>query len=53
MLLRSAVAAATLGARNHDESAPGGRWSRLVVLAHPRPVPTAPVRQPQAPEEAT
>jgi hypothetical protein len=28
---------ATLGARYHDESASGGRWSRLVVLAHPRP----------------
>jgi DNA-binding transcriptional ArsR family regulator len=32
-----AEAVATLGARYHDESAPGGRWSRLVVLAHPRP----------------
>jgi DNA-binding transcriptional ArsR family regulator len=32
-----AEAVATLGARYHDESASGGRWSRLVVLAHPRP----------------
>jgi hypothetical protein len=24
-------------ARYHDESAPGGRWHRLVVLAHPLP----------------
>jgi DNA-binding transcriptional ArsR family regulator len=27
----------TLAARYHDESAPGGRWYRLVALAHPRP----------------
>lgn len=26
-----------LAARYHDESAPGGRWHRLVVAAHPRP----------------
>ena len=27
----------TLAARYHDESATGGRWYRLVALAHPRP----------------
>lgn len=27
----------TLAARYHDESAPAGRWHRLVVAAHPRP----------------
>ena len=26
-----------LAARYHDESAPQGRWHRLVVAAHPRP----------------
>ncbi len=26
-----------LAARYHDEHAPGGRWHRLVVAAHPRP----------------
>lgn len=26
-----------LAAHYHDESAPGGRWHRLVVAAHPRP----------------
>ena len=26
-----------LAARYHDETAPGGRWNRLVVAAHPRP----------------
>lgn len=30
-------AVATLAARYHDESSPGGRWHRLVVAAHPRP----------------
>jgi DNA-binding transcriptional ArsR family regulator len=34
-----AESVATLAARYHDESAPRGRWSRLVVLAHPRPAP--------------
>jgi predicted ArsR family transcriptional regulator len=34
-----ATAIRTLAARYHDESAPGGRWHRLVVLAHPRPRP--------------
>lgn len=34
-----AEAMATLAARYHDESAPRGRWSRLIVLAHPRPSP--------------
>jgi DNA-binding transcriptional ArsR family regulator len=32
-----AQAVTTLAARYHDESAPGGRWHRLVVAAHPRP----------------
>ncbi|MEZ5095679.1 MAG: ArsR family transcriptional regulator [Nocardioides sp.] len=32
-----AGAVAALTARYHDESAPGGRWHRLVVAAHPRP----------------
>ena len=32
-----AMSVATLAARYHDESAPGGRWSRLVVFDHPRP----------------
>jgi predicted ArsR family transcriptional regulator len=30
-------AVAALAARYHDESTPGGRWHRLVVVAHPRP----------------
>ena len=29
----------SLAARYHDESAPNGRWHRLVVAAHPRPGP--------------
>jgi DNA-binding transcriptional ArsR family regulator len=29
----------SLAARYHDESAPTGRWHRLVVAAHPRPAP--------------
>lgn len=32
-----ATAVRTLAARYHDESAPGGRWHRLVVAAYPRP----------------
>ncbi len=32
-----AASVRSLAARYHDESAPGGRWHRLVVLAHPRP----------------
>jgi DNA-binding transcriptional ArsR family regulator len=48
-----AEAVATLGARYHDESAPGGRWSRLVVLAHPRPASAKPGATPPAPQEAT
>lgn len=32
-----ANAVADLAARYHDEHAPGGRWHRLVVAAHPRP----------------
>ncbi len=31
-----AHAVAVLSAKYHDESAEGGRWHRLVVLAHPR-----------------
>lgn len=31
------AAVRSLAGRYHDESAPGGRWHRLVVLAHPRP----------------
>lgn len=34
-------AVASLAAKYHDERAPGGRWHRLVVAAHPRPT-TAP-----------
>ncbi len=32
-----AGAVRTLAARYHDESAPGGRWYRLVAISHPRP----------------
>ena len=32
-----AEAVRTLAGRYHDETAPGGRWHRLVVAAHPRP----------------
>jgi hypothetical protein len=32
-----ATAVRTLAARYHDESASGGRWYRVVALAHPRP----------------
>ena len=48
-----AEAVATLGARYHDESAPGGRWSRLVVLAHPRPAPDESGTTAPAAKEAT
>ena len=34
----------SLAARYHDESAPNGRWHRLVVAAHPRPAP-APTKE--------
>ncbi len=34
-----ATAVQALAARYHDESAPNGRWHRLVVAAHPRPAP--------------
>ena len=34
-----AAAVRALVARYHDESAPRGRWYRLVALAHPRPRP--------------
>lgn len=32
-----AAAVRSLASRYHDESAPGGRWHRVVALAHPRP----------------
>jgi DNA-binding transcriptional ArsR family regulator len=36
---RDLIAAVTaLAARYHDGAAPGGRWHRLVVMAHPLPV---------------
>jgi DNA-binding transcriptional ArsR family regulator len=34
-------AVTTLASHYHDESAPGGRWHRLVVLAHPSTQPPA------------
>jgi predicted ArsR family transcriptional regulator len=34
-------AVTTLVARYHDERAPGGRWHRLLVAAHPRPTSTS------------
>lgn len=38
---RDLTAAVTdLAARYHDENAPGGRWHRLVTIAHPRPACT-------------
>jgi DNA-binding transcriptional ArsR family regulator len=48
-----AEAVATLGARYHDESAPGGRWSRLVVMAHPRPASDESGTTTRAAKEAT
>ena len=39
-----AEAVTALAARHHDEAAPGGRWHRLVVAAHPRP-PTDPTEE--------
>lgn len=48
-----AEAVATLGARYHDQSAPGGRWSRLVVFAHPRPAPEKSGPKAPAAKEAT
>ena len=35
-----AAAVTSLAARYHRESAPGGRWHRLIVAAHPHPSPT-------------
>ena len=32
-----AAAVRSLAARYHDESAPGGRWHRVVAVSHPRP----------------
>jgi DNA-binding transcriptional ArsR family regulator len=37
-----ATTVAALAAKYHQESAPAGRWHRLVVAAHPRPVPSQP-----------
>jgi DNA-binding transcriptional ArsR family regulator len=37
-----AEAVRTLAARYHDESAAGGRWYRVVALAHPRPTEEQP-----------
>ncbi|MET0147231.1 MAG: helix-turn-helix domain-containing protein [Ilumatobacteraceae bacterium] len=48
-----ADAVVRLGARYHDEHAPRGRWSRLVVFAHPRPAPDGAGPTSRAPEEAT
>ncbi len=49
-----AAAITDLTARYHDESAPGGRWHRLIVAAHPRPSPDpeqpAPTRGPTTEE---
>ena len=39
-------AVASLVARYHDETAPGGRPHRLVVAAHPLPAPGAPPSEP-------
>jgi DNA-binding transcriptional ArsR family regulator len=36
-----ADAITSLAARHHDESAPAGRWHRLIVAAHPRPTTAA------------
>lgn len=41
-----ADAVATLSARYHDEAAPGGRWHRVVVAAHPRPSSPKPEETP-------
>lgn len=49
-----AEAVAMLAARYHDGNASGGRWSRLVVFAHPRPEPHKSSRTtPHDQEEAT
>lgn len=37
-------AVTALAARYHDESAPNGRWHRLVVMAHPVPAENVPGR---------
>jgi DNA-binding transcriptional ArsR family regulator len=37
----------TLAARYHDESAPGGRWHRLLVAAYPRPTPRPDPEEPR------
>jgi DNA-binding transcriptional ArsR family regulator len=39
-----------LAARYHDETAPGGRWHRLVIAAHPRPA-TPRAANPNVPQE--
>jgi predicted ArsR family transcriptional regulator len=45
-----AQAVTTLVSRYHDESAPGGRWHRLVVAAHPRPAAEASPEALESPE---
>jgi DNA-binding transcriptional ArsR family regulator len=37
-----AAAVRSLAARYHDESAPGGRWYRVVAISHPRPTEEQP-----------
>jgi hypothetical protein len=36
---------AALAARYHDETSPGGRRHRLLVLAHPLPAPDVPAKK--------
>ncbi len=40
-----ADAVTALAARYHDETAPAGRWHRLVIAAHPRPARPAPAAE--------
>ena len=42
-----ASAVRDLAARYHDESAPRGRWHRLLVAAHPHPDPPPPDASPE------
>jgi len=48
-----AAAVTGLVARYHDERAPGGRWHRLVVAAHPIPPPSPTTSDPSPREGAT
>lgn len=43
-------AVTTLVARYHDEGAPGGRWHRLVVAAHPLPAEGTPTTSTARPD---